>query len=426
MANIYGPILPIQLDGRNTTELLRAIQTRINLESGGALNDFTPASPLSAITEGQAFAESELLFYLNNLPEAFTLQWLRLLGIQRKLGSRAYVDVTFFKVPGFNGAVVIPTGTRVLANTLAFVTLEEVRISEEEVGKSVACRSEKWGSVYNVGINSINKIERNYAGLQSLTNQEAATGGSDLESIDDMKKRAFEVLGKRNLTTSNDFDTEVKSVVADAAIVKTLTYEERFSVSRELSGNVVVVVGNSEGKPLNNSSLALIVQSLRPRVTLGTNISLLAPEIVPVDVIVEVYYNPLNFPGNSDQYANQVFTILNSIISPTYFTIGDKLDRQRVSRELLNLDFISNINVLDLRLMQKDPETLDGPCAGFKGEEFEEKCLYKYLDILDKDKFVTDVFSPITSYRLYRTQIALTSENDFSSLIYTFDSLYTP
>ena len=58
MANIYGPILPLQLDSRNTDAMVRALQTKIFLESGGTLNDFTPASPLAAIAEGQAFAQA--------------------------------------------------------------------------------------------------------------------------------------------------------------------------------------------------------------------------------------------------------------------------------------------------------------------------------------------------------------------------------
>ena len=180
MANIYGPILPLQLDSRNTSALVRAIQTRINLESGGELNDFTPASPLAAISEGQAFAQSELLYYLNNLPEAFSLQWLRQLGIQRRIGARALVDVSFYKVPGYNRVVIIPSGTRVYANNgLSFTLLEEVRILESEDSITAICRSEKWGSVYNVGAGEINKIERSFVGLDFLRNNSAATGGTD-------------------------------------------------------------------------------------------------------------------------------------------------------------------------------------------------------------------------------------------------------
>ena len=97
---IFGPLLPLQLDSRNVNDIVRAIQSRIHIESGGQLTDFTPASPLAAISEGQGFAQAELLYYLNSLPEAVTVQWLRNLGIQRRIGSRALVEVTFYRIPG--------------------------------------------------------------------------------------------------------------------------------------------------------------------------------------------------------------------------------------------------------------------------------------------------------------------------------------
>ena len=97
MPDIYGPILPLQLDPRNTSALVRDTQTKIFLESDGSLNDFSPASPLSAIVEGQAYAQNELLYYLNSLPEAYTLQWLRQLGIQRSIGAKSVAEVSFIK-----------------------------------------------------------------------------------------------------------------------------------------------------------------------------------------------------------------------------------------------------------------------------------------------------------------------------------------
>lgn len=428
MSEIFGPILPLQLDSRNTPELLRAIQTRINLESEGKLNDFTPASPLSAITEGQAFAQAELLFYLNNLPEAFTLQWLRNLGVQRKLGSRAYVDVTFLKVPGFNGVVVIPAGTKVTADTLNFLTLEEVRILPGEAGKTVACRSEKWGSIYNVGSNLINKIERNFVGLQSLTNTSRADGGTDLESVDEMKVRAFSLLGRRNLTTSGDFESEFRNFAPAAAFVKALTYEERFALDKALSGSVVLVAGDENGQKLPNAVLSEAIRSLRPKVTLGTNLSVIAPDLIPVDVVIEVTYDPRRFTGSSDSYASELFSVVNRAIGLEFTPLGQPLDYQRVSREVYNLEFVSGITTLDLKLMTKNPLEIEGICAGFSGEESEDglTCFYNYSEVIDKNSPQSSNPTPITAYKAYRVQVTLTSERTFSPLTYTYDNLYTP
>lgn len=429
MSNIYGPILPLQLDSRNTEALVRAIQTRIFLESDGQLNDFTPASPLASIVEGQAFAQSELLYYLNNLPEAFSLQWLRQLGVQRKIGSRAYVDVTFFKVPGFAKVVLIPKNTKVYAsNGLAFEVLEDIKILENQDSITVPCRSERWGSVYNVGSGSISKIEKNFAGLEFLTNESPATGGSDLESVDEMKRRAFEVLSRRNLTSSNDFESEVRSLLPEASIVKVLTYEEKFQISEQLSGNVFIVVGDSAGEPLSQANLNSLLLSIKDRVTIGTNVSFIPPEIVPVDLSINILYNPEEITNSLDFLANEVFTSLQQMLSPTSLGLGGELLYQDILKELNQFDFIRNINSLDLKTMVKDGSVIEGFCAGFSGEEDIENgsCVYNYSQIINETNQRLELTSPVESLRLYRAEIGLISSIDSSILTFTFDNLYIP
>jgi hypothetical protein len=429
MANIFGPILPLQLDSRNTEALVRAIQTKIYLESNGQLNDFTPASPLSAISEGQAFAQAELLYYLNNLPEAFTLQWLRQLGIQRKLGSKALVDVTFYKVPGFQRVLIIPQGTKLFANGgQTFITLEEVRISESDFAATVVCQSERWGSAYNVSETEINKIERNFAGLEFLRNETPAQGGTDIESIDRMKQRAFEVLTRRNLTTAGDFENEVRTLVPESSIIKILTYEEKNLLDESLSGNLMICLGDEDGKELQTSSLSFLIDSIKSRVTIGTNISLISPEIIPLDVVVEVRYDPITTPVGTDVLSNQVFEVIRDHFDPRNLPLGSNLSYQDALRKLYEFDFVQSINTLDIKAMVKDPQVLHGSCAGFAGEEDEEdtKCFYVYSEVVDSDRQVLQSVSPIVSYKLFRAEIAFVSVNDFSSLTFFYDNLYKP
>ena len=428
MANIYGPILPLQLDSRNTSALVRAIQTRINLESGGELNDFTPASPLAAISEGQAFAQSELLYYLNNLPEAFSLQWLRQLGIQRRIGARALVDITFYKVPGYNRVVIIPSGTRVYANNgLAYLLLEEVRILESEDSITAICRSEKWGSIYNVGEGEINKIERSFVGLDFLRNNSSATGGKDLESVNAMKRRAFEVLSRRNLTTALDFENEVSTLAPEASLIKVLTYEERYQLSSAFSGNILICAGDENGRELSETTLQYIIESVKNRVVLGTNISILPPEIIPVDLVLEVYYDPNEISGNIDSRSNEILTTLQEYINPINLPLGSSLSYQNILRKIYEFSFVKTINTLDIKLMLKNPSVLEGLCAGFAGEESEtlNKCLYSYIDIVNSDNEIYNATSGIVSYKLYNLQISFTSINDFSPITYTYTDLYT-
>lgn len=427
MSNIYGPILPLQLDSRNTEALVRAIQTRIFLESDGSLSDFTPASPLSAIVEGQAFAQAELLLYLNNLPEAFSLQWLRQLGIQRKLGSRALADVTFYKTPGYQRTLLIPRGTKLFASTgQGFITLQEVRIAETEDSQTIPCQSDRWGSAYNVGAGEIVRIEKTFAGLDFIRNELAATGGTDTESVNEMKQRAFEVLSRRNLTTSNDFENEVRTLVPDSSIVKVLTYEERANLGPPFSGSVVICVGDENGKELGTSNLAFLIDSIKPRVTIGTNISIIPPNIVPVDLVLEVYYDPMQtLNTTSDALISELFATSQSYLDPANLGLGKDFNYQDFVKTIYQLDFVKSVNTLDIKMMQKAPDNLDGICAGFVGTELETSCSYAYSTIVNSDNQLLTPESLITSYKLYRAQITITTIDSFSPLTFTYEDLYT-
>jgi hypothetical protein len=423
MSDIYGPILPLQLDPRNLTDIVRAIQTRIYLESDGKLNDFTAASPLSAISEGFGFAQAELLYYLNNLPEAFSLQWLRQLGVQRRVGSRAMAEVTFYRAVGYSRAVIIPPGTKVYTGSgLMFTTLSEVRLVGSTATGTVV--SEKWGSVYNVSAEAINKIEKNFLGLESLGNTDPAVGGRDLETLDEMKQRAFEVLSRRNITTAADFENEIRTVAPEAEILKVLTYEERFKLDPQSYGKVLVVAGTATGQAISTPTIGLISDSLRNRVTLGTTVSVVSPNVIPLTCSLEIFYNPLVNTTSVDNLAAEAYQVLVDYLNPLYLGLGQDLLYQPLLREVYNMTFVDKVGVFDTKVMIRDTTILDGICLGFSGTETETECLYNYEAVVNSDNQTYTSPDPASSYRLYNAYITLTSSIDFSSLTYSYKELY--
>lgn len=423
---IFGPLLPLQLDSRNVNEVVRAIQSRIHIESGGQLTDFTPASPLAAISEGQGFAQAELLYYLNSLPEAVTIQWLRSLGIQRRIGSRALVDVTFFRVPGYTRPVTIPAGTKVYANSgQVFTLLDQVRMTESSA--TVTAQSERWGTVYNVPAGSINRIERNFLGLDLLTNNAPAAGGTDLETVDEMKLRAFELFGRRNLTSRADFEGEVAAIAPEATLVKVMSYEERFGTE---SRGVYVVAGGDDGSELSVPTQSLLLTSLRDRVPLDVKVYLAAPTVLPVEVVVSIQWDPRVTTTFTDTLANQVKTLLTDLVYPSAIGLGNNLSGSSVLREILALDFVLDTPVLDIKQMALDPTVTgatDGYCGRFLGTEDETAgtCTYEYSQVVDKLSATPLTVPDSTSgFRLYRAIVSLTSVVDFSTLTYTYEDLY--
>ena len=423
---IFGPLLPLQLDSRNVNDIVRAIQSRIHIESGGQLTDFTPASPLAAISEGQGFAQAELLYYLNSLPEAVTIQWLRSLGIQRRIGSRAQVEVTFFRVPGYTRPVTIPAGTKVYASTgQVFVLLDQVRITESSAVGIV--QSERWGSIYNVPAGSIGRIERNFLGLDILNNNNPAAGGTDLETVDEMKIRAFELFGRRNLTSRNDFESEVSAIAPEASLVKVMSYEERFG---EDSRGVFIVAGGDDGSELSGPTQSLLLTSLRDRVPLDVKVYLAPPTVVPVEAVVSVLWDPRVTTTFTDTLADQVKTLLVGLIYPSAIGLGNDLAGTSVLREILGLDFVVDIPVLDIKQMALDPEITGGTdeiCGRFlgTGDEQTGTCSYDYVQVVDKTSTEPLRVPDSTSgFRLYRAIVSLTSVVDYSTLTYTYEEIY--
>jgi hypothetical protein len=426
---IFAPILPLQLDSRNVDDIVRAIQTRMFIESDGGLSDFTPASPLSAISEGQGFAQAELLYYLNSLPEAVTLQWLRALGVQRKLGSRATVNVTFYRVPGYTRPVTIPQGTRVFARSgQSYILLDQVRMTEDSA--VVAAQSERWGEVYNVAENEISRLEKNFLGLDFITNLEPASGGTDLETVDQMKIRAFELLGRRNLTSREDYRSEVQSLAPEASIVEVLPYEERFQDDTDNNRGVFIIAGGEDGSPLPTTSQSLLLTSLRDRTPIDVKLYLSPPTILPVEVVVSILWNPRVTTTFTDTLASQINTLLREIFSPTRLGLGTNVSYTDVSRRILELDFVVDTPILDIKELALDPEVTGGTdriCGRFLGVENEETetCTYEYKQFIDRTSPSSLIAPDTTSaFRLYRSIVSFTSVIDSSTLTYTYDDQY--
>lgn len=421
---IFGPILPLQLDSRNVDDVVRAIQSRIFIESGGTLTDFTTASPLAAISEGQGFAQAELLYYLNSTPEAVTLQWLRSMGVQRKIGSRSYADVTFYKVPGYNRPVTIPKETSVYAaGGQKYLLTDQVRITGESA--TVRVQSEKWGEQYNVGPNEIVKIDRNILGLDFLTNLEPASGGTNLESVEQMKFRAFSLLGRRNLTSRTDYEQEVSALAPDAAIVTVLPYNERFN---DDSRGVFIIAGGENGQALSQESRSRVLTSLRNRSPLDVKIYLSPPTILPVEVSAELYWDPRITSTFTDTMASEVNSLLQGLISPLSLGLGSPLSFSSVNKELLALDYVPDVPNLTIRELALNPDIEGGTdevCGRFLGEEVDGSCIYSYRQLIDRSSGGQITPSDkVSAFRLYRSIITLTSVVDFSVITYTYDNQY--
>jgi hypothetical protein len=430
MANINGPILPLQLDPRNTAALVKDTQTKIFLESNGQLNDFSAASPLTALVEGQAYAQSELLYYLNSLPEAYTLQWLRTLGIQRSIGSKAVVDVTFSKVSGFGKIIIIPKGTILSTiSQLNFILEEDVLITDENIQGKGRATAEKWGTAYNVGVGEIQKINTNILGLSSATNENSAQGGKDLESIEELKNRTFSLLRRRGLVSPEDYENEVFSLAPEASVVKVLSYEEKQLLNEDVpTGLVAICIGGENGVELEENLRESISKSLRKRSVIGTAFYLTSPVITPIETVVSIEYDDSLFSGELDNKASQINSIISEFFSITNINLGESFNYQDLKNQIFTLDFVNKVNSLSIKLLKTENSATDSVnfCnPPFVSSLVDGVCITDYESVIDSDQVLFTNTDPVRGFRYYKNSITLVAKSSQSPLTYSYlDSEY--
>jgi hypothetical protein len=425
MPRILVPLPDLQLDPRNTEALLNSMQTTIYLESNGALNDFTASSPLSALTEGQAFAQSELLYYLNALPEAFVLQWLKLMGIQRIIGSHSFADMIFFRQAGFSQTVVIPEGSEFFTSAgLKFILLSSIELttSEPVVGH---VRSEKWGTVYNVPAGSIVRSPVPIRGLGTFYNPQPASGGLGEESVGEMKSRALTALSRRSLTTREDYLFEIQSIFPDLDSIGVYTFEELSPFIDGLAPNYIYVCFCQQSQIVFTSEYisAEVLKALRLKSPLTTNISIIEPIYNRLRIDMTLEFNSVSVP-NSDTTSAQIYQSLLEAFSFSNKPLGSDVSIDEIIRLVQGFGITpSIISVGALKLfLDTDEPTFEQGCSDEYSTIIDEDgfCSPDYLWILDSS--LTDTYSPGPTevYTIYEVNISMLNTDTITTVTYTF------
>ena len=208
----YAPLPSIPIDPRNEAQLVQAASQRVYQASNQTLNDFSSGNPLAALLEGQVFAQGEFLFWLNQLPDKILLEWIGpFLGAMRRLGTASTARLAL-SIPPNNAPVTIPSGTAFTTDpnltggeTYTFVTSESYTFSPGETTLYVPVYSQFVGVQYNVPANSIVGSPAINVDNLTATNPQPATGGSDVETYQDVQERFFTLIRRKNPVSSQDW-----------------------------------------------------------------------------------------------------------------------------------------------------------------------------------------------------------------------------
>lgn len=196
-------------------------------------------------------------------------------GVTRKAAVAATGTVTF---NGTNG-VVIPAGTQVSNTVLAGSPDEPVVFETDAIGTisggtvDIAVTAVEAASAGNLPAASIDRLVTIIAGITSITNAAATTGGTDEETDEELRTRLLDAIAAREgAGTKDDYETWALEVEG----VGYATCEPLWSGA----GTVRVMILDPDGQPASaglQTTVGDYIETLRP---IGASVTVSTPTLV--------------------------------------------------------------------------------------------------------------------------------------------------
>jgi len=305
------------LDPRNDEELLAQAYLRVSNASAGTLNANQPGSALMALLEGQTYLTAELLWYVNLLPEALAIEVMRLTGVERVLSTVATGSFLITLSTVLGTPFVISEGT-VLGS---YVTTETMVISAGGVSASVAIAALQPGSQGNAVAYSIN-LGAVTTYVQAVFNDEAITGGSDLETLEDYLVRVQASLRIRDTLVTEEDYTSAATTLAGGTGIAVSTCFPLIAANRSTKevGNAHVFVAYKDLSVPSETSLYNIQTLLQERCYIASSVWVSAATYLAIELDIVVQTTSLEA-----SIADNVYTALKAYIAPGEYEIGSTL-----------------------------------------------------------------------------------------------------
>lgn len=330
----YVPIPPVSIDPRNEAELLNAALQKVFQASNGTINDFASGSPITALLEGQVYAQGELLYYLNRLPNAVVQEWIGpFLGSMRRTGSAATVTLTF-TIETRDTPFVVDSGFSVTTSSAAtgglvatFITDENLVIAPGQGQGSVSATCAVLGSEGNVGANTITRFLSNLAGLVSVTNTEAASGGTDVETLEEVRERFYSLIRRPNPVSKEDWENFFIDLYGVGTVVSTIPRRsaqyEPISPSDEY-GNVSFFVLKPNLSQPTSEDIKNIINLMRVSCPLEFEPHVYPVELNDIEIFADFQYDTnLGYARDLTSLSSTLRGYLTNVFNPDlYFPVG--------------------------------------------------------------------------------------------------------
>ena len=182
------------------------------------ITDRSRAHWIIAAIEAMGSIYAMCTYWINQWPTKLVLKVIELLGIEREPATAATVSsLTFTSAASTVTDVTVPAGTVVKtgsgADAIEFATDVALTVPSGGGTANVAATATETGAATNVSAGTLTKLDVPVAGIASVTNASAASGGQDLESLDQMIARTPLAVRKQNrIVTGEDAADEAARV----------------------------------------------------------------------------------------------------------------------------------------------------------------------------------------------------------------------
>lgn len=263
---VFEPLKPPVIDPKNEKEIVELALERIYNSSGGTINDFSASSPARALAEGLSFAAAEVLYYANKLPEALAIKFLQIAGVMRRLGTAAQAILEVELIEPLDSIFILPSGFSIqtVSGQLLFSTDAQLIIPIGSSSGTVTATCTEVGTKGNVAAETIIRPLQQLAYLKSIANPGPATGGTEDETIEEVKARGLAALRRRGLVSKSDYEGEAEALLGKGSIALARGNVGQNGIV-EAEGNIHVFCLNPDGSLLSSAQVLTIRDALRAK-----------------------------------------------------------------------------------------------------------------------------------------------------------------
>jgi hypothetical protein len=306
----------------------------IEANSEGAINDRAPHAPTVVFTDAVEFARRELEYAADRMAEKAAVIHLQTCGIQRMLGRKAQVTLTF-TLSATLTQFVLSKGYMVTGGGLEFFTDEDVVVTNTFQFKVTASAKEE-GVKYNVAAYTLTNLSQTRAYLASVTNTEPARGGLNAETEEEAKARGFQTIRRKKgvLISADDFEQYAMEVLGPGSVVRVVGLLTPDKLSKK-PGFTHVFALNPDKTQLNtaqaqdlqsqmSAQLPVFLQqgNKKKGTTIASGVSVSTIELFPLEIGVIATLIP---GDNPETRAQTIYQALVDYLEPGRLPLGQTI-----------------------------------------------------------------------------------------------------